>query len=291
MKKGISIGIIFLFIVTTIAPSTGIIVFNDDTTPPVSNHSIDPATPDGDNGWYASDVEVTLDAMDDISGVKEIRYRIDGGSWKAIPGHHGTFLIDEDGDNILIEYYAVDNVGNEEDINSFTIDMDQIIPDIDDVEWEFFIENCTLYLKFTCNAVDETSGMDRVEMYICDGNYETIEGSGPTYEFTPIQWSYNAFKMVVFGFYHYDKAGNKESDFIDGGGGPPHQSITGIVLNPKISDQNVTFFAMIVRWKYYDGWDVSERRTYIIEHLTLPNDYTGYIGRFFICANFYDFQS
>jgi len=183
MKKLLVFGVIVLFIGLAIAPSTGIIVSNDDTTPPVSTHYVDPATPNGDNGWYVNDVEVTLDATDDMSGVKEIRYRIGGGSWQTISGHHGTFMIDEDGDDIPIEYYAIDNAGNEEDINSFTIDMDQTEPDIEYVLWEYYKEDGITYVRLTCDAVDATSGMDRVEMYIDDEHYETIEGSGPIYEF------------------------------------------------------------------------------------------------------------
>ncbi|KYK26381.1 hypothetical protein AYK20_09025 [Thermoplasmatales archaeon SG8-52-1] len=75
-----------------------------DDTDPVASHALNPATPDGENGWYVSDVEVTLDAYDPevlgvSSGVKEIKYRIDGGTTHTITGNHGTFDVDTDKDN------------------------------------------------------------------------------------------------------------------------------------------------------------------------------------------------
>ena len=261
--------------------------FNNDTTPPATTHSLVPATPDGDNGWYVHDVEVTLDATDDMSGVKEIRYRIGGGSWKAIPGHHGTFTIDEDGDDILIEYYAIDNAGNEEDINSFTIDMDQTVPDIEKVSGEIYRKDGTWYVRITCNAEDETSGMDRVEFWINDEHIETIEGSGPIYELT-IEW-FEEYKTDIFWFYHYDVAGNMvvgDHLIYDTG-----SFIIGLISNLETSEHNVTFFAVIVMDRHYCkeyGDIILDTDIHILKRLSYPNNYEGYIGRFFICATFWE---
>ncbi len=48
MKKLLAVGVIVLFLGLAIAPSTGIIVFNDDTTPPVTTISFDPPEPEID---------------------------------------------------------------------------------------------------------------------------------------------------------------------------------------------------------------------------------------------------
>jgi hypothetical protein len=53
-----------------------------DTTPPVTTYTQSPASPDGNNNWYVSPVEFELTATDLESGVKEINYRVDGGSWQ-----------------------------------------------------------------------------------------------------------------------------------------------------------------------------------------------------------------
>lgn len=51
------------------------------TTPPSTVHTLTPTTPNGENGWYITPVQVDLTATDLESGVKEINYQIDGGVW------------------------------------------------------------------------------------------------------------------------------------------------------------------------------------------------------------------
>lgn len=54
-----------------------------DTTPPTTQATINPSTPDGTNGWYKTPVEVKLSASDDESGVAAINWRLDGGIWQS----------------------------------------------------------------------------------------------------------------------------------------------------------------------------------------------------------------
>jgi len=184
-----------------------------DDTAPNSGHTLDPLAPNGENGYYVSDVTVTVNAMDPSigceepgSGVKEIRYNVDGEAG-VIPGALGYFDITTDGNDIEVEYWAIDNVGNTESKNSFTIDMDQTVPEIDVIMWEAEKDGLLApwMITFNCYADDETAGMDRVEMYINEGFYENVEGPGPEYKFE-IQWS-PVFKRCNFKFIHYDKAG------------------------------------------------------------------------------------
>lgn len=51
------------------------------TTPPTTTETFDPSSPDGRNGWYVSPLDITLEATDLESGVKEINYRLNSGSW------------------------------------------------------------------------------------------------------------------------------------------------------------------------------------------------------------------
>ncbi len=186
-----------------------------DNQPPITEHVINPPDPTGDNGWYVSDVEITLTAQDpnlpgdceaEGSGVDYIEYRIDGGSWMKLEGAHGTFTFGDDGEDVFIEYRAVDRVGNEESINSFTIDMEQTTPVAEEISWDTYKEGGFWYVDLTASAVDVTSLMDRVEFFINDRLQEIIEGRGPDYVFT-LQWS-EAFRKHSFFFYHYDRAGN-----------------------------------------------------------------------------------
>jgi hypothetical protein len=192
-----------------------------DDTAPVSSHSLDPETPDGLEGYYIDDVTVTVSAYDpsigceiDGSDVKEIRYTINGVEG-VIDGDFGTFDITEDGNDIEIEYWAIDNVGNTEGKHDFEIDLDKTEPVISEVEWEAAQDGGKWFITFTCDAMDETSGMDRVEMYINEGLWETVTDPGPSYVFV-MEWS-SAFEKVMFTFVHYDRAGWFTEDELWGG--------------------------------------------------------------------------
>lgn len=191
-----------------------------DASAPTSTHTLDPPTPDGLNGWYISDLTVTLDADDGTeewqSGVKEIKYSVNGGTTQTITGAHGSFILSDDGEDIEVEYWAIDNVDNEESPhNTFTIDMDQTDPEVD-AAWDSYQEGGKWYVRFTITATDAMSGMERVEMWINLGIHETITGAGPTYEFV-IQWS-SVFETVTFKFVAYDIAGHSDYDEILGSG-------------------------------------------------------------------------
>jgi hypothetical protein len=192
-----------------------------DETPPSSDHAINPPDPDGENGYYVNDVEITFTASDppldggcaEGSDVNRIEYRIDGGSWQTLPGAEGTIIFGDDGNDVLFEYRAVDNVENEESINSFTIDMDQTTPVMEEISWEAYKESGFWYVDLTASSTDATAGMDRVEFFINNGLQEIIEGSGPDYVFT-IQWS-EEFRKHSFFFYYYDRAGNMIDQYFD----------------------------------------------------------------------------
>lgn len=54
----------------------------------------------------------TFSAIDDTSGVREIKYRIDGGTWNTYTKGL-TLSTLPDGEH-TISYYSVDNTGNNE---------------------------------------------------------------------------------------------------------------------------------------------------------------------------------
>ena len=190
-----------------------------DDTKPESDHALDPAIPDGENGWYVNDLEVTLSAsdpwsMDVSSGVAEIKYQVGGGAIQTITGATGTFLITQadDDEDVLVEYWAIDNVGNQESHNTFTVDMDQTDPTIDLVyEWIANPDGGGWIVTFTATATDVTSGMDRVEFFLNDGLQAVVSGSGPTY-----QWSFIYFGDLSIDIRAdaYDIAGNMASDLV-----------------------------------------------------------------------------
>ncbi len=199
--------------------NAGLAIGVDDTKPISELYDLDPLKPDGKNGWYISDVEVTISAYDPevlgvCSWVKEIWYKIGKGDWQTIPGGYVTFTIEEDGEDILLQYYAVDYVGNKEQINSFTIDIDKTNPVID-IIYEFSFIGDTKkkgwYLLFIASATDEISGMSHVEFFLNDMLQETVYGPGPTYKWG---FAYHGGLNIIVKAIAYDMAGNFNSDEI-----------------------------------------------------------------------------
>jgi hypothetical protein len=192
-----------------------------DDTEPVSNHTLIPPDPDGEDDWYVSDLEVFLQAMDPevmlvSSGVKEINYKVDNGATQTITGDSGSFFItvEDDKDDLPIEFWAVDVVGNEEmPHHTFTVDMDQTDPTID-LTYECG-EGDPIQgwiMEFTATALDDTSTMDRVEFFLNEGHQATVTGDGPQYYW---EFRYHGDFSVDIRARAYDEAGNWADDIVE----------------------------------------------------------------------------
>jgi hypothetical protein len=195
-----------------------VIGVGSDGTAPVSTHTVTPATPDGENGWYVSDVTIKLsssdpEVMDVSSGVAKIEYQIDGGAWQTYPGSAG-FKLTTDGQH-TVKYRATDKVGNvEADKTIPVIKLDKSKPTI------FLTYNVTdqwplkdkYELTFYVDASDATSGLDRCEFWFNEVIQVTLDGPGPQYT-----WSYNftALPHVIIRATVYDISGNNISDEIE----------------------------------------------------------------------------
>lgn len=96
-------------------------ISNIDKSAPVTTVStnIEP----NQNGWFNEAVTVTLAAIDDLSGVEKTFYTIDGAEAQS-----GTsFIVSGDG-NHVVTYWSLDNAGNEESVQTFSINMDTTAP-------------------------------------------------------------------------------------------------------------------------------------------------------------------
>lgn len=163
----------------------------------VLNETLEPNTlmslvgGEGHGDYYVtSSVMVLLTATDNAggSGIASTMYRVDGGSWLEYPT--GGVEIDGDGEH-TIEFYSVDNVGNQEPADSEMFEIDSTAPstaaDVDG-------SNVTL------TASDAGSGVEST-MYRVDGG-DWVEYNG-------------AFAVAAAGnhtidFYSVDAAGNVE---------------------------------------------------------------------------------
>ena len=86
---------------TTAAPVTVTV----DRTPPVPDASLNPASPNGSNGWYVAPVTVTANSSDATSGVASQAVSLDGSTWKP------SLTISTDGVS-TVQVTAKDNAGN-----------------------------------------------------------------------------------------------------------------------------------------------------------------------------------
>ena len=282
-KKTLVLGSIFLFFGFITTPN--IIGSNsiDDSTPPITTIYLDPSEPNGLNGWYVSNINITLIATDDISGVKTIYYKLPGEEWKSCNGDFIIIAVDYDCLNGIFEYYSEDNSGNLEPVKSYEIYIDQKKPIVEITyevgegdPWEGW------ELIFTTTATDDCSGIDRVEFYRNDALKDTVYGLGPYYI-----WKYRLLNL-----------------------NPPF-TVMGLILNSEITDDYVNFFAIFVMIKgsfkdsdiYTIGYDKAGNYAideianpciykgilpgiYILKKLSLPNNYQGHISNFFIWAEF-----
>jgi len=202
--------------IVTVTRSIGISNYFDDNTPPVTTCILDPPNPDGYAGWYVNDVNVTLNAEDDVSGVKEIYYRVSEGEWKNISGDYVKFILDYDClINGSIEFYAVDFSGNHEEIKSFCcVYIDQQPPEIDSqIKARIYrLYPLSYVITLPMEYWDNCSGPDYIEIYINELLQITVTDTGPSYSWSFI---YNTIKNFTIKIICWDVAGNKAEAIID----------------------------------------------------------------------------
>jgi len=226
LVKTLALGIVILFICMSTIPvieslsvekhiSTKEMIcksysrYDNDTTPPITTISFDPAEPNGENGWYKRIPDIYFEAIDDLSGVNHTYARIDGGCWIEVFG--SIIFVGEDGE-YTIYYFSVDKAGNTEEVKSATFKFDTTPPEIL-VDWEVNKIDGKWIVNFiiTCDYLEG----GRIEIYMNNELLETIVGGdGSTYYFS-IEWS-TTIKTAVLKFLAYDEAGNSAVVIIDG---------------------------------------------------------------------------
>ena len=99
-----------------------------DLSPPVTTATLSGTT--AGLGWYRSGVTVTLSAVDpaDVpSGVKELRWSLDGGATTVVAGATATVSVTTDGAHLLT-VQAVDQAGNVEAAQVIPVNVDRVRP-------------------------------------------------------------------------------------------------------------------------------------------------------------------
>lgn len=152
-------------------------VIKIDKNPPETSISLEGA--EGDNGWYKSNVLVTLLAQDNEGGLgeKPTEYSFDGESWQE---YSGPFTISEEGEFTLY-YRSKDLAGNVENTKQSTIKIDKTAPTIlatrtpaNENGWN----NSDVEVGFTCT--DNLSGVESCSPNVIvsgEGENQSVTGT------------------------------------------------------------------------------------------------------------------
>ncbi len=198
---------------TPILDKWSITWIGNDLEPPWTLCEMNPPEPDGENGWYTVPVEFTLEAHDDVSPPEEITtyYCIDEGPQQIYEPYNKP-RITEDGGNHSIEYWSIDASGNEEKphnmISGIKIDKTKPRVTIHSPEWGK-VSPGEVTVKATVD--EETSGVDRVEIWFNGGKAAVFEGEKPVYT-----WVFTAERGQQYDIEvrAYDNAGLMGNDFV-----------------------------------------------------------------------------
>ena len=124
-----------------------------DKTAPVTTAKAQPAFPEGANGWYTSNVTLTLTAEDKGDGVELTEYRVNGGEWTA---YTEPVILSEEG-KLTVEYRSVDKAGNVEAAKSLEAKIDRTAPVVQTSGAASYTIDQTVTM--TCSATDVISGV------------------------------------------------------------------------------------------------------------------------------------
>lgn len=132
------------------------------------------------NGWYNQNVNVTLNASDDKSGVAKTEYKINDGNWQA---YQGSFDISAEGESV-VQYRSTDLFGNIEDAQAVTVKIDKSAPTLN-VSFNTSVEtgkdHALIPIKALVEGEDTLSGLEKIELVSITSNQsDNGKGDGNT---------------------------------------------------------------------------------------------------------------
>ncbi len=134
-------------------------IFFDNTPPTTTKTYGSPFYNNGTVNFITSQTPITLDSIDDCSGVERIKYRIDSIPWQIVMDDSATFLMQDHGKGEgqhTIEYHAIDNCGNYEQIKCQTVCVDDTPPIISKTHPDpcyFEVDECSSMIKVDSDIV------------------------------------------------------------------------------------------------------------------------------------------
>jgi len=188
-----------------------------DSNAPVVTCNVSNAT----NEWFNKAINTSIDAIDNLSSIDKVYYRINGVCYIT---YNGSIVIDAEG-KYLLEYFAVDIAGNACPLQKKEINIDMSSPTISlsTPYHGIYLFGRKIYtstqtiviggITIEAYGFDNLSGIKEMKLYI-DGEYKTNSSNSTIeYEWDEFAIGYHEIKIIV-----YDRAGNykemKEDVFI-----------------------------------------------------------------------------
>jgi len=168
-----------------------------DTIPPETSSSVSGIK--GLRDWYSSWVNVTLDAVDGLSGVASITYRLDSGDWEI---YTEQISISSCGNHTL-QFRSQDQAGNIEGAEKLEINIDKITPTltINSPGSGEILHSNSMTVSWSC--IDEISGLSHYNVSLDGTAFEYYESFTTAINLTGL--SDGSHELVI---YAVDKAGN-----------------------------------------------------------------------------------
>ena len=129
--------------------------------------SLNPAQPNGANGWYVSPAVLTLSATDGDSGVATTEYALGDGAWTS---YTGPVTVDVEGAQ-QVQFRSTDKAGNVEATHSTPVKLDTTAP-----ETAANLDGDQIVVV-SLVVSDETSGVAAKSYRIAGGAWKTYAGS------------------------------------------------------------------------------------------------------------------
>lgn len=163
-----------------VIPKTGYLTYPPvkDAVPGLTAISLgEPRYEVGSIIYVSGSTVFNLSASDDVSGVKEVKYRVDGGSWTAYSSGF-TLASFNDGEH-TISYYSIDNSGNIEAEKTLKVVLDKTPPTISGASPTETAS--TTQVTFSVKVEDSGSGVREVRLAVDGVSQGLMSQSGSTY--------------------------------------------------------------------------------------------------------------
>ncbi len=166
-----------------LSSGTATVTVIPDTRPPETSINAGSPKYQTSTTLYVTDLTAfTLSAIDDASGVKETKYRIDTGPWTLYSGDFNLGTYSEG--THTIGFYSVDRAGNSEPERTLSAFIDKTPPRVQIIEPVGSVVAKTASVRFRASVVETGSGIATIECILDGTSKGPMAKEGEAYAIT-----------------------------------------------------------------------------------------------------------